>query len=581
VIRKIGDTSGPRLIVIGLDGASFNYLDPILESGRVPSIARLLSDGVRSDCISTVPPLTPPAWSTMLTGVNPGKHGIFDFLQPDETGAFRVVDAGIRRRKTFLRHAFENQIRTINLLVPYTFPSDPDTVGLAVSGLGTPSWESDFIRPHGKRDELLGSFPFLKTVDPTKGESIDTLHEKLHSLTQHAADLARYALEDLPDWGIMFTVFQATDLIPHFYSRYFDPQHPDYDADEIVSPGFRNALLKIYLAIDIFVGECLEIIEKDGGWIILVSDHGSQPLMGAIGKDAFLSRWLEDNGYLVTRGQAGRAKQAVKAQAGSLANRLLFLAKRYTPHGIRDAVNRLLGSRKDQIVGRVTGIPFLEDIDWENTRAFCAPGGYGVGLYINREGDFPHGIVSLGADYHKLRDEIKAGLESIEISEGVKLFNSVLTREDALWGPVTSLAPDLLLLWREDSLIRENNYKLTDGRKLDPPETKPGSGLTWCGTHRMEGLFGIYGEGVSSGVRLKNVPNLSDVMPTIQYLSGMKIPSDVDGKIIDEAFTDAFLNENKPGFGPPDSGSTHTKVASSPDESEKMLDLLQGLGYLN
>ncbi len=574
-------TKGPRLIVIGLDGASFNYLDPILESGDLPGFRRFFESGVRSDCISTIPPLTPPAWSTMLTGVNPGKHGIFDFLQPDECGSFRVVDARHRRRRTFLDHASDNDIQTISLLVPYTFPPDPNTKGLVVSGLGTPSSESDFIRPHSFRDSLLRDFPFLREVDPTKGQSIETLHQKLLEQTRSTVELSGYAMEKVDGWGLCFTVFQATDLVPHFYSKYFDPEHPDFEAPSVAPEEFRDALAAIYRAIDPYVERCLDLVEKVGGWLILVSDHGSQPLMGAIGKDAFLARWLKDEGLLATSGEKGRTKQAAMAGIGSLANRLLYLAKKHTPHGIRDAVNRLLGNRKEELVGKLTAIPFMEDIVWEKTKAFCAPGGYGVGLYINREGDFPHGNVAPGAEYHKLRDELKEKLEALEIADGVPLFTRILTRDEALWGPFTRYAPDLLLMWREDARLKENGYQLVDGRRLDPPEERPGTELTWCGTHRMEGLFAAAGEGVSPGAKLTRVPNLSDILPTIHMLAGLPIPGDVDGKMIEDAFEREFIDSHRPIIGPPEDVSVGTGEHPSEDDSEKMIDLLQGMGYLH
>jgi predicted AlkP superfamily phosphohydrolase/phosphomutase len=589
------------MIVIGLDGASFNYLDPILNSGALPSFMRLMDRGVRSECLSTIPPLTPPAWSTMFTGVNPGKHGIFDFLQPDQSGTFRMVDATFRRRKSFLGHAEANDIRTISILVPYTFPPDPDASGLIVSGLGTPSAESDFIRPHGYRDSLLRDFPFLKDVDPTKGQSIETLHRHLADRTRLTVDLTRWAMSRFPDWGICFVVFQATDLIPHFYSRYFDPTHPLH-ADAPAE--FRDSLAAVYRAIDPFLGQCMDIVEKDGGWVVLVSDHGSQPLASAIGKDAFLARWLEDEGYLVTGGSRGRARQLAKAHVGSVANRLLYLAKRYTPHGLRNAVNRVLGRRKEAMVGGLTAVPFMEDIIWDKTRAFCAPGGYGVGMYINREGDFPSGIVPRGAEYFELRDRIRAGLKKLEIAPGVPLFNEVFARDDVLWGPAVSLAPDLLLLWREDRRLVENNYTLVDGRRLDPPEARPGDRLTWCGTHRqprarnagcapggrltwcgthrIEGLFGIAGQGAKAGISLERPVGLADTMPTILFLAGLPIPSDVDGRVILEAFEEGFVASNSPKVGPPEGLEPPLEEGGmTSSDSEKLLDLLEGLGYLH
>jgi len=518
----------------------------------------------------------------MMTGVNPGKHGVFDFIQPAADGSFRVVDASHRMRKTFIDHAERENIRVISVLVPYTFPPDENTNGLIISGLGTPSSESDFIRPHRIRDTVLSRFPFLREVDPTSEQSLATLHLRLRDHTEKTVDLTRFAMREFKDWGLAFTVFSATDLIPHFYSKFFDPDHPEYNPDEGEVPfEYRNALNQIYETINPFLGEALDIVERDGGWVILVSDHGSQPLVGSIGKDAFLTKWLEDNGYLQTGGEEGKSKQARKANAGSLANRLLYLAKKNTPHGIRNAFNVAFGKQKEAIAEKLSAIPFLDDIDWENTVAFCAPGGYGIGLYINRAGDFPHGCVEKGAEYHRVRDEIKANLEKLEIIEGAPLFSRVLTREEAVWGPSTGTAPDLFLLWREDPLLREQNYLLSDGTSLNPPEEREGTRLTWCGTHRMEGIFGIAGDGVKRGYEIAAPPNLADILPTINYISGLGIPPDVDGKIISEVFGEDFLNKVKPRTGPPEEKPAKGPGSMSDDESGKMIDLLEGLGYLN
>lgn len=583
MIRRIGESGGRRLVIIGLDGAGFNYLNPILASGRLPGFSKLLARGVSADCLSTIPPLTPPAWSTMMTGVNPGKHGIFDFLQPDSSGAFRMVDATFRRRRTFLDHAERDGVRCMSLLVPYTYPPSPEANGLAISGLGTPSAESDFIRPHKFRDRLLAKFPFLREIDPTKGQSLDSLHERLLEHTRGIVDLVQWTMHEIDDWGLLFVVFSATDLIPHFYSRFFDPDHPQFAADDPdVPPGYRNALAEIYEAIDPLVEQCLRLVEAEGGWVVLVSDHGSQPLMGAIGKDAFLARWLEEEGYLVTRGAAGKAKRAARAKAGSLANRFLYLVKRYTPHGLRDAVNRLMGRHKEAIASGLSVVPFLEDVDWEKTRAFCAPGGYGVGLYINREGDFPNGTVPKGAEYHRLRAEMAKSLASLEIAPGVPLFTRVVARDEALWGPAVDLAPDLILMWREDRRLAENDYRLVDGRKLDSPEVKPGSSLTWCGTHRMEGLFAFAGEGTRPGTRIDRPPNLADILPTVHLIAGLPIPSDVDGRVIEDAFEPGFLEEHPPIPGPPEDVAPGPRGGGvSEDETEKLIDLLEGLGYLH
>lgn len=567
--------------MIGLDGASFNHFDPLLKSGQLPGFSKYFEKGVRSDCLSVIPPLTPPAWSTMMTGVNPGKHGIYDFIQPGENGVFKMVTGSWRKRLSFIKRAGNAGIRTLSLLVPYTFPADPETNGIEISGLGTPSAGSDFIRPHDLRDKFLKEFPHLSEIDPTHGRSLDNLHAHLENHTKETVRLIRESMGMFPDAGLVFAVFQATDFIPHFYSRYFDKNHPDYDPDEKVPAGYRNALSNIYMAIDPLVEEMMAEVENGGGHLILVSDHGSEPLIGTIGKDRFITDRLESLGFLKRGKEMGKAAQSVAAGAGSVANRLVYILKKYTPHGVRNAFNQVLGSKKEAISEKLSAIPFMENIKFEETKAFCAPGGYGVGIYINRKSLFSHGIVDDGAEYFKIRDEIKKGFECLEIESGVPLFNGVMYREDALWGESIETAPDLFLLWREDPALKKNGYKLSDGSSLDPPGTKSGTELIWCGTHRMEGLVGFFGDGVNPGANLQPIPSLTDIYPTIQMLAELKIPSDIDGKPITGAFTDDFLKSCPPEYGPPEGGGGGSQSGLDDSENEKMQDLLKGLGYLN
>ena len=70
-----------RTLLIGLDGATFSILDPLMDSGGMPNLKRLVESGVRAELNSVIPALTPPAWTSLMTGRSPGNHGIFDFLR--------------------------------------------------------------------------------------------------------------------------------------------------------------------------------------------------------------------------------------------------------------------------------------------------------------------------------------------------------------------------------------------------------------------------------------------------------------------------------------------------------------------
>ena len=75
-----------RVVFIGLDGATFSILDPLMQDGTMPFLAKFTVKGVRAVLHSTPHPLTPPAWTSMVTGRSPGEHGIFDFVKIDRRG---------------------------------------------------------------------------------------------------------------------------------------------------------------------------------------------------------------------------------------------------------------------------------------------------------------------------------------------------------------------------------------------------------------------------------------------------------------------------------------------------------------
>ena len=169
-----------RAIVIGLDGADEYILAKLISDGTCPHIADLITNGSFGRALSTVPPLTPPARTSMLTGLNPGRHGIFDFIQPADDGRFVVANASRRLGSTIFSHFLGQSAPVIDLFVPFTFPP-PDDGGIHISGLGTPSAESDFIRPHSIRDELLGKFEDLREMDLCKDRTLFSLPLSLES----------------------------------------------------------------------------------------------------------------------------------------------------------------------------------------------------------------------------------------------------------------------------------------------------------------------------------------------------------------------------------------------------------------
>ena len=127
-----------KMLIIGWDGATFDMIKPLVEQGQMPNIASLMQNGVWGPLESTLPPLTPVAWTSISTGVNPGKHGIFDALTYDhEKRKLSFVNASMRKVKP-LWSILSEMNRTVGVMnVPVTYPPE-EVNGFVISGMFTP-----------------------------------------------------------------------------------------------------------------------------------------------------------------------------------------------------------------------------------------------------------------------------------------------------------------------------------------------------------------------------------------------------------------------------------------------------------
>ncbi len=136
-----------RVIVIGLDGATFDLILPWVKEGCLPTFKRLMEEGVWGELKSTIPPLTGPAWSLFMTGKNQGKHGIFDFMVRNPEGYdWITINATFRKGRSFWNFLEEEGRRAIVFNVPVTYPPEHGK-GAMVSGFLTPPGAEDFIFP--------------------------------------------------------------------------------------------------------------------------------------------------------------------------------------------------------------------------------------------------------------------------------------------------------------------------------------------------------------------------------------------------------------------------------------------------
>ena len=88
----------PKVVVIGLDAATWTLIRPWIDEGGMPNLANLMRAGVSGSLQSVLPPITPPAWTSFMTGKNPGKHGVFHFVETEPDGYEMNYANGASRR---------------------------------------------------------------------------------------------------------------------------------------------------------------------------------------------------------------------------------------------------------------------------------------------------------------------------------------------------------------------------------------------------------------------------------------------------------------------------------------------------
>jgi len=538
--------STPALTVIGLDAATFEVIDPLLERGELPSIAGLLETGVGGTLRSTTHPLTPHAWATMTTGVNAGRHGIWDFTERDESGyQVRVVNGSYRRAPAIWDRLTAAGRRSGLINIPFTWPA-PAVNGFSLAGLDAAGREGGMAHPGTLLREIQQRFGALELdhrFPLDRGGEFDL--DRVRRASEQKVELALWLTERF-DPELLFTVFMSADHVHHL-------AWPDWEAN-----GSASLVAEVYRILDRSVGTLLDGLGT-GGDVLVVSDHGGGSLEGVVN----LNAWLAQEGYLTFTGGG--------AQLGRQARDKAFELRRYIPEGLRHAVKQRLPGVRERIYRRQQYRP----IEWSETRAF-AYGTFGS-IVVNLRGRESEGIVEPGEEYERVRDEVAAKALELRSPEGERIVAAVHRREDLFQGPEIERLPDLVVEFDRYAWLGKGNLKSREATLWDRIEIQPGSKHSYVGSHRHEGIVVLAGPSVAAGPRLS--ASIEDVAPTALYLLGEKIPADLEGRLLAEAIDPAVLDRRPVEY------DDETRVAVGPEtpyaaDDSAVEERLRSLGYL-
>lgn len=273
-----------KTIIIGLDGVPYSLIKSLTMSGAMPYTKKLVENGTLKRISSVLPEVSSVAWSSIITGENPGRHGVFGFTElSKDTYALRFPNINDLRSLPFWDKHSALKCAIIN--VPSTYPAR-SLNGVMISGFVSPVLERS-VYPAGLID-ILKEMGYETDVDSNRAHTdMDCFVEDLFSNLGSHLKLCRYLLSrDL--WDVFMYVFTGTDRLMHFlWAAYDEEDHP-----------YRAAFIQYFTEVDRAIAEICASLET-GDTLLMFSDHGFERLR----KDIFLNRLLEENGFFTANGE--------------------------------------------------------------------------------------------------------------------------------------------------------------------------------------------------------------------------------------------------------------------------------------
>ncbi len=504
-----------RLLLIGLDSATPQF---VFEAWRrdLPTLDRLMSTGIWGKLKSTIPPITVPAWASMLSSKDPGQLGLYGFRnRRDYTyEGLYVTNASSIREKMVWNYLEEKGLTSILIGIPQTFPPKPLN-GIMIASFLTPDKSAEYTYPPGVKGELdrIADGEYIIDVEDFRTDDKDRLISQVYLMTERRFRVVRHYLLQEP-WDFFMFVEMGIDRMQHGFWRFQERKHRLYQ------PGnpYEKAIKEYYQYVDKEIGFLLGALDSETA-VAVVSDHGAKKMEGAI----CVNEWLMKKGHLRLRLPVDKPTEL-------------------SP----------------------------DIIDWGQTRAW-GEGGYYSRIFLNVHGREPQGVIPQ-EEVEPFRDRLKKEIESLGDEDGRPIGTRVFKPEE-IYHSVTGVAPDLIvywgdLNWRGAGTVGQGSVHIYEN-DAGPDDAN----------HDEEGIFILRpepGRLAKAGLRAgQEVDGFSvyDISPTVLEILGVSIPPHMIGRSIFRA--KEKWRADATNLKPPVFGQNYTE-----DEEATILKRLEDLGYL-
>lgn len=569
-----------KVLVIGLDGATFDLIMPWVKNGKLPTLKRLLENGAHGVLLSTHQSNSPQAWTSFMTGKNAGKHGVFDFVEPvPDSYEVKFINASYRNGKTLWRIISDVGKKVVVINVPITFPAE-EVNGCLISGWDSPGLGQDSVYPPDLLQEInkaVGSYILEPGVTGFihKGRR-DIALNKMYESIENRLRTAKYLLKN-KEWDFFTVVFTSTDRVQHHFWKFINPDHPNYDPED--RDGFGNAIYSIYQKLDNAVNDLISDLPEDVT-VFIMSDHGGGP---SSNKTFYINHWLAEQGFLKFISNDSIKSRIKKAGHKSL-RAINSLLKGFLSRRMKERLLRAL----PELRNRVDSTLYLSGVDWDNTIAYSRENA--PTIWINLKGREPKGTVEPGESYEKVREDIIKKLLALKCPQtNEPMVERVLKKEEMYSGKFLYKTPDLLIQWKDDAYIQRPSFTNKNGKWFRILTHKE---LEWAetvsrpsGIHRREGIFLAIGKHIKQSLKIPDA-NIVDLFPTTLFTMGIPIPEDTDGKVLTGIFKEGFIQSNPIKISDKQEETADTVQAQeertySDNEAALIEERLKGLGYID
>lgn len=565
-----------KVWAIGIDGGTFDLAVPWMDQGLLPNMRWMMTKGVHSTLWSTIPPWTPPAWTSFLTGKDPGEHGILYFHRHlDDPSQFRLVNGSDRKAIPLWRILDMHGLRSAFINIPMTYPPPETMDGILLAGLDTPEGKPytfpiqlsheirsllghDLIEPSIRNEARKGNYEGLRK------KAMDFLHDQI-AVLKNVLEKGTYSFVCID--------LRSSDIVQHHFWHLMQENHPRHPSQG-ASNRYANTILETYQIIDNLIGD-LRAKADSQTEIMVFSDHGFGPESA---RSFYVNNFLRERGWLTDRNGAAQTQKSpiTRLITHRYFRYLWVMSRKYAPENLKKAIERRMPSLRSVLLQPQSR--FL--IDWSNTQAYADE--FQETIWINLRGREKFGIVTEDK-YEEVRNDIILQLRDlVDPNSGQYIFSQVAKREEIYRGNHIKDAGDIILI---------PNYK--HFVQLRPSYTKPTGEIlstltldelqnqfTPPGVHRPNGMLLGIGTQFSNVNKIRDDLNIKDLPAWILYMLRINPSPYMPNSRLPECWEN-HIDKSHRIVTSVDSIAAPVIDYALPEDEELMLDRLKGLGYLD